>query len=482
MSLTIGGVAFLISILVILIKNCHSFEKEFQAMFLFSIITGILLDVGYVGKIGEFEILFNYVASVITFVISLGVIIKHHGDYSMTIWMSLFVLEVITGIALTLIFSKTYQTVTFQDSWDTVFAKSITPSNIGVQFSQLTIMLGRIILFFLNLTAFKLSCNRLWVFKSFNFFYKIGWLIILLSIVELILDNAVSASLFREFIYTIFGKSESTYDIPRQVGGIYVPLLTAREPSKIGIVYFAFALNSIFILERRRYKLTTIVYFFLMVLFLASGGALSSIIYLLALIFSLIFVSKNKMIAISFCIILSIPAGLVVFSLFGSRITDLLTNFSLFSKGIQYLPVNSEIVRMYSIYNNLKLFLHSPILGIGLGIGYSFSGLVTTLTNIGIAGLFIWIGALFSSVLKLKFKRSSLIFGIVVYLFTFSLVNHMGEMTYQDKSFFIFICLCSLNPKEKRLFTISKYLNRKLAVFSLSEGKQNIDKKTSMML
>ena len=165
--------------------------------------------------------------------------------------------------------------------------------------------------------------------------------------------------------------------------------------------------------------------------------------------------TKHRLKYITIIAILSVFSIDIIIKLFGVRINNVLNSISLFDEGIGKLTVSSEIVRFYSIYNNLSYFLKSPLFGIGLGVGYSFSGLATTLCNIGILGLILWCGALLSSIKNLQFKKSTLVWALICFFILYAPTSHMGVMTYQDKSFYIFLVLCSLNRNEQLEFTVA---------------------------
>ncbi len=456
MVFSIGGIVFLLFIALLIILNRDSVEKEFQGLFLFSIVSNLLLDVGYVAKIGSFEVLFNYVASVFCFFFAFLVLLKNKGNKVLYIWGLFFFAVVLIGAGTTILSSRHFQTVGFQDSWDLYFANNQMPGFLGFNSSQFIVMAGRIFLFFFNLAAFQCCCSRKWILKSSKVFFMVGWIVLALCFVEFFLDNSLSPSIIRNIIYSLFGKSEATYDTPRKTLGLYMPLLTSREPSKIASVYFLLALNSLFTFKRNYYKKASVFLFVFFSAMLGLTSAMSSILYLIALIGSLVLMSENRIKTGIILLFMAIPCALVAFKQFGSRIDVLFNNFASFPNGIGSLPVNSETVRFYSIYNNLLLFLKNPLFGIGLGIGYSYSGLVTALCNIGILGVICWTGVVISSQSNLCFKKSTLFWALLLFFLIFTPVSHMGEMMYQDRSFFLLLLLCSVNRNEQFGFTFEE--------------------------
>ena len=56
----------------------------------------------------------------------------------------------------------------------------------------------------------------------------------------------------------------------------------------------------------------------------------------------------------------------------------------------EVFPVNSDVVRLISIIDTTKDFLHRPLLGLGMGVEAAHSGVVSMLADIGVLGVFSW--------------------------------------------------------------------------------------------
>jgi hypothetical protein len=473
MQITVGGCFLLIACLYLGIRYRHSYRELFQAFFIFSILSGILLNLGYAGKVGSFEIAYNYILSIVMFFVSLTVLFHTGFDHRMLGWMFIFLAETLVGLLLAM--RTSYQSIPFQMNWDPYFGTGTALPIVGVDYKQFILMLGRILLFYINIMAFKKACDRTWILKASSLAFKVTLGVIGVAVLEMILDNAVSPTLFRNAMITFFGNSTATYQIPRQFFGIYMPLLSFTEPSEASFAYFLLAINALFQIYQGKRK-ASIAVLLILVLLLATGGSLSSAVYLvLILVLACFVLCRSVPKGILVLCLLGIPTGILGFRLFGSRIENIFKYLSSFSQGNTSLPQGSEIVRMFSIYNNLTYFLKSPLLGTGLGTIYSFSGFVTTLTDIGLLGLFVWSACLVSGLDNLHFHKGSLALAFVFFFASFAVTGHMGIMTYLDKSFFLFVILASLGRKEQILFTFEKYKDAILAdILDTPEGETTL--------
>jgi hypothetical protein len=455
MQVTIAGLIVGVLILALWIRYRSSPRELFQKLFLFSIVTGLILDVGYFAKIGSFEVVFNYGFSIVLLLAAIKVFFAEKPDHRTIKWILLFSAEVIFGFLAAYLSKRVVTGVAFDHSWDDHFIQKVPLDTLTVSVYQFTVMFLRILLFFVNVLAFRESCDRNWIVSSAKVLQKVSSAVILLWIVEFVCENSISPTLFRSWIIKIFGSSISTFAAPRQFLGVYVPLLTLREPSNLSFVYFVLALNSLFYFQRTGKK-TGIFMFACLVLFLITGASLSSAIYLVCLALAILALSKKPSLVLVIYLLLLIPSIFAMEYLFGDRLARIFASISSFGGDLRNLPATSEIIRLYSIYNNLVIFLRYPLFGCGLGMAYSFSGFVTSLANIGILGVFLWTGVLVSGLKNMGFSKKSLVFGFVVLFLAFLATGHMGVLTYADKVFYLLLLLLSINRREQFVFDVCK--------------------------
>jgi len=136
--------------------------------------------------------------------------------------------------------------------------------------------------------------------------------------------------------------------------------------------------------------------------------------------------------------------------MFSSRIELLVNELSSFSSGLEDLTFNSTIIRIYSIYNNIMCFLKVPVLGTGLGTVYSFSCIVTLITNFGIVGTILFVIFYIGNIQK-KFgdKRAGNLI-CIFWVVAFSCTGHIGYILYYSQIFFVTV-IGTLLLKKRRI-------------------------------
>jgi hypothetical protein len=461
-SLTIlGGITALISLYLFLV-NHKSSEKLFEAFFIFSVVSSLFCDAGYFFTVGSFEVLLNYVFAAIMAILSVFIIIKYRP--SNLAWISLgFLFAVLfCGVAITKLLHYSYYSVTYDRIWDSFFWLKEPLEVVSVSIGQFLKMFIRLFLFFVEVTA--ASCM-----PSKTFFRKcsewIAWSflgVFVFAFIEFFIDNFYSSTWFRGLIAFLIGNSSGTSSSTRSLFGYSMPLLLYREPSSMAFSMLAVALAGFYLFRFGEKKWQAYLCIIGSGFFLVLSGSLSSFIYLFILVVFFYFVTKRRKLYLGLLLGVGIPAAAVGIFLFRSRLITIVQYIPAFSRSLPSdLPGKSEVIRLYSIYNNFCIFLYRPLYGVGLGSLYCYSGLVSTLSNIGLLGLFCWCFALTSAMQPFHFRKKTMVLAFVYYFAIFALTGHMGDMVYTEKSFFILVMLCALISQDDLSVDKSQVLDDK---------------------
>jgi len=456
MTITIGGIIYIVILIVIFLKNRFSLSRMYRAFFELAVLTEFLLNAGYVAKLGNFTIAYNYLSSFALFIPSLVICIEYRKKIPsrMPIISLLFLIELFIGVSFSTLTRTSYQGVPFNDNYDSYFVYGKNLPFVSVDLNQFVNMFVRFVIIITNISAFSAIYSRKDFAITANHFYKVGRFVLFIALIEFFFDNFVSDSLIRSLLFSIIG--ESGYFLPRQFLNFYSPLLASYEPSETSFVYYFFALVALFQLKTANTKSNEkiIIYFMLYLLLLVTTGALTSLLLLSSLLLVIIvYLINDRSYFAGACIIVgSILAFLVIITFFSNRINNIFYYAAKFNYGVASLPPVSEIIRIYSIYNVLMHFFNHPLFGIGLGICFSFGALPTLLCNIGLVGFLLWISLMKASLSKFSFSRASYLVSFFNFFFIlFFFGYHMGEMVFYERSFFILVMLTYLSCKEKRL-------------------------------
>ena len=426
-------------------------DKVFNSFFLISIITGLVFDVGFILQIGEsFTFEYNYLFSIILFVLAIFILMKKKLSASFFVPFIIFAFYLVLITVIPILNHTTYLSAEKDLVWDVYFGvdgEKYTPvsNGIGSFFIIVRVLMFLISFYTLSLTLTKED------FKSWvKITYYVSWVVIVLSVIETLVNNLASPTAFRSLCFDFFGKSESTYEVPKSIRRFYTPMLFMREPSSYSLSLFIFAINNILYLYRYSYRntLRIILNILLIVLFSVASFSMSSLIYLLVLFFiSIYIVGVNRGWFAILVAIIAIPVGIVLFK---DRVMNTLDIFSTFHYALpKDLPAVSEIIRFYSIYNNFTFFLKYPLFGTGVGAIYSFSSTVTLLSNIGIVGVLMFIYLIYVLTNNIFKTKSFSMFTVVVVILSFTLTGHMSLILYIDKIILLYLVCKSIHLQKE---------------------------------
>lgn len=413
------------------------------------VISTIFLDIGHVAIVGDFIIEYNYLFTMLFLVAAIIYLIFNHPKFSRNcIYFLFFVLSIIFSYFYHIIFKSVYYSSNFATTWDVFFEGNGELMEISINIDVLQTLLRTLIFGFsiCVLTQSKLitSENICALSKKIVFLANFYLLYLLF---EFLLLNLFNSNILRDFSYNFFGFSESSFIGSRVVLGFSMPMGIAREPSNLALCCFYILIANLYLIFVTRKHLFTFIVYSIFCLLI---GSLSSYWYafIIILIIFVALILKRKTLTgrifsaktIFFIIFILIFFVFAIFVLFGNRIENILSAIQNFDPyNVKWLEASSEIIRIYSIYNNLYYFARNFLLGTGLGTIYSFSATITLITNVGIIGLGLFLGFYIISlnnnmIYKRKCVKHIL---VVVLLMMFLTTGHLGYILYFEKTFFI---------------------------------------------
>lgn len=450
---SIFGIALIIYIMFYMLKVIRrpSLVKD---LFFISIVLQLVGDVGYLIKINNVTIEYNYFLSAICglfsviYIISKGKINKK--DFFVII---IYLVTILLSMLYPLIFNLHYESVSFNDSWDLLFSSN---SSIGeVTFDKHAIgMYFRVVIFIISFYIFSINLDKDDLKKYSKKLYKISWIIIGFSILEFLITNYVDVSFFRNLVLKIFGQSDATYLVQRKnFLNMYMPMGFMREPSSYAKTIYIFAINNLFYYKfedsKVRKNRNLIIFNILIMMFiLLFSNSMSGYIYILAILFIVLYTMKNKLVKVS--LFMYIPIFILpIYYLARNRLAIIGETLELLNMDPSRLQMQSELIRFYSINNNLKLFFNHFFVGCGFGTIYSYSALITLLANIGLIGVSIYsyINWYINSIATNSKQISWLT--IIIIILTYLFTGHMSNIIYLETFAYQIIVLKSLDIIKK---------------------------------
>ena len=242
------------------------------------------------------------------------------------------------------------------------------------------------------------SCYKIIVRKISGF----GKIVLSYGVAELVLKNIFHSNLTNRINCTMFGLGISTYTEIAFSSGLARLQGFTREPSHFSMAIFYFVL---IIIMNDLINNTKKTGFWLPVsmLLLLMCQSFAALVYLI-LIFVFVFTFyrkgkgtvniqkiKQRLWCISGFAIAVVIALLLcgMESYFSDRLAYVVRVVGKLINGGS-VPVNSDVVRLISIIDTTKDFLHRPLLGLGMGVEAAHSGVVSMLADIGVLGVFFW--------------------------------------------------------------------------------------------
>lgn len=420
----------------ILLKNV---KKLFNWFFSLTVIATVFFDIGYVCKIGDFIVEYNYLFTLMTFISAILYFLFykiHSGGHK---YFLLLILIIFVNLFLKALLKIEYLSADFNTVWDNLFIdkKLLT---VSVSKDVLNTII-RFLLFGVIVFAFIQSSSEIEINYITSKVYLCSKIYLAYILAELILLNIFDTNIMRETSYKLFGQTEFSFADPRNFLFLKAPIGIAREPSNLALSILYISIFSLYnFIKTGKGKSVIFLYALIAIII----GSFSAFLHLCTLAF-VIFLSlkkKTQRYIIAILPVLALGFVVLILKIDLDRITEFLNYFPYFKEGIGSLPQSSSVIRFFSIYNNFGYFIKYPLFGTGLGTIYSFSPMVTLITNLGIIGSVLFFKFYFDSISSVfNIKKIKVYIILPVLLFSFTFTGHLGYLLYFEKTFVLFIVI-----------------------------------------
>lgn len=470
MSVSIFGILTILYVILVPVNGLYfrrkPIEQIYSKLFFVSVLFSLVFDVGYVAQISGFVVEYNYLFSIVNLLFAIPVIARHRINNNFSILFVIFAVIITFNTLFVFLLKIGYVSCPHEVVWDHYFGSNSSLPVVYVSKSSFFIIC-RIIIFLVSFYAFALTLTKDRILIFSKIIYKVSIIVIVASFIEIFVSSFIDPYVIRKLAYRIFGHSSSTYDISKHIWKIYSPMLFMREPSTYAHSLFFFGINNIFYLQCKSQPdsgLPKLILCAIGVLLLISFS-MSALLYFAVLAFLLLYCFGNKK-AIPIAILGIGLIAVAVELMYSNRINNIFSYILQFGVSEpKDLPVSSELIRLYSIYNNLVLFVKNPLFGCGVGSIYSFSGVVTLFANIGIIGVVLY-SALINNVTNEIFgvKRFAWLTLLTVFM-AFSLTGHMSYILYNERIGYLFILVKGMQLAKESKVAVAKTVPNKVAVY-----------------
>ena len=336
------------------------------------------------------------------------------------------------GSFISLIFHPhTYIVDTYKTSWDQLlFFRTGSRTILHVGLHSIMIEIRLIIWGLIGLVVFDDRRNNE---KITNIIIKLTNLHIYFALFELATKTLFKSNIATELRNIIFGLGQATYSSlsTRGTGSGFSIYGFTRESSHFATAMFLFAF---ILLISKKYK-NNILQLGLSIILMCSSMSFSSVMYIMTLLVVYFIVNgfritKRTMILILFIMFVVIFGIYKIFnnSYYRSRIYEFYIAFQSITNGFIGNDITSSKVRLYSIFESIKLFFSRPVFGLGLGTTSCYSGLASILVNVGIVGFLSWINYCFCGISIKKYQIKYIVLTIVLILLPNALIGELGMM------------------------------------------------------
>lgn len=474
-SIKVGNIAFLILQFYILLRE-EDAKKKYVSLFIFTAFCEVFYNLGYLFKIGGYEINLPYISIIIT-----------------TLWGILLLAKRVISFHKKSVFALMtfYSFLVLGLLWRLISPSEIIGINHYVQVDSLAtggsmaklevsgysfLILIRTILCSLSIACFGEIFNRKVFRKVLNKYIPIFKSAIVFAAVEFISNNFINPNLVRNIVIALFGRVSGAYTAPSFRGMFYSICLTCWEPSLANYALMFCVLGLLWNINAKNDK-TAFFYVAVAVLMMIISMSLTGLLFAAMVITFILFKKnvrdKSKKIIVILIPVTIVTGGFLMLSFAGVQnyLTDRLVRTW---KSIVYMTENpqslsifnvfggaSETVRFYSMFNNIYVWTKSPLLGNGLGTVSSTSGWISALANVGIIGIYLllkfnkWIS---KKVGLLDYKIAAFLIGVL-----FTLQGGLTDI-FCSTYYYLWIIFTSeiiSNYKIKRKCEIMKQNNKK---------------------
>lgn len=425
------------------IKKDLSFNKLFLISISISIAIILYCNVGFFANLGYVNFTYFEITQYFVFLISLAFIIVKKPSKKFVKFMIGWILFIVLNNLLLILFPTKVESVSIPGLWYDFF---VYGTRKAPKFTKHVISYDLYFIFLpivLNVFKQMLIKSKDEIVKFFNAI-SLFWIPISLS--EVFIKLVFGESFFFRFRDLIFGLNSDTVSQLTERGGI--PFFgLCSEPS---VYAFTLFLVTLFYLTINYKKRTTILYIIITSFFGLLTQSFTFVLFII-LQWSYYFV-LNRVVIIKFIrkykyIFFGILGIFILgctwyiqtsqFSYYWSRIENIMKIFR--GEDIGYV---SEVSRIFSSSQMIKVFIDKPLFGAGIGTTYGFSALANLLSNMGLVGV-TGIYFMFKSFLRTDKKSVEFYFLLIILLITFIVQGDIGLFVYPYIYFILVILYLS---------------------------------------
>jgi hypothetical protein len=374
-------------------QNIH---QKYRSLFSLTVAIEINSIAGYFVIFKGKELDYSDIALLVTSIVAFFcLILKNRMKRNQLLLSLLFAGIILAGVFHTIISTPTVKIIDYRTNWD-AYLYGYTEMTEAVIASQTVLMLIRVALFLLN-SYIVLGFDKNTILNVTKVCKNCMKLHIVYALAEaatkyILRSNALT--IFRNAFFGLGGSTQSSFQT--RGAGIEIYGWT-REASHLAEVMFLFWALCILTKDLRKQKIWLILAGVIMVL----SMSFSTVMYAacIAVLFVAVYRIKasRSFLTIAFLgIVLLGGLGYVVLNnkYYMGRLSGFVTDAAAIFSGKSSFSremVTSSKVRLLGMSETMKAFFERPLLGIGLGTAYCNSGIVSLLSNIGVAGTLAWI-------------------------------------------------------------------------------------------
>lgn len=432
---------FVLAIILWITVSTKSSKDRFIKILILNIVLATHFESGYFFSAGGFELGYDQVTSVFTAFFGL-LAIKGKFKKGALKTGALFYGSILAGVVGLVFFPYGERIVTgAANNYDDVISGVTKMQYASFDTSTISGLLFFGIFVVIVLCAYQLIDNTDVKYIVFRLSVYFKWIIIY-GVCELILVYLFNTNAHRLVINSVMGMGRATFsDLIIRDNGYMLQGLT-REASHY---MFALFITMVIIvaagaIQKQNTTFWVITYFILSFF----SFSLSTVIYSIGFIlyYMLILIRENPesakdmtgklLIYIGIGLFLLIIVMLVAWNTRGGTDNYLLQRMGEAEEVLiriltsdstsilrYYSYSDSSFIRIYSVIETFKLFLHRPILGLGMGVITCHGSTMMFLGDVGIAGVYFWYK------LMKQFKKKALLDYVAIKMYTLSIVLYI---------------------------------------------------------
>lgn len=446
---SIGGTALLImSIWQYISKN--PIEAFKSSLLIFTVVTAHI-QIGYMIRIDTFSITIPDALLIFNGVMAIILIVAQRGTVRVSVAELFFILIIFLSMVALAVRPYSEELVPLGVSW-TAVVSGIESGRVPNIDSASFIYLIRLALFLAILRLIILCKDRIIFLEFIEKFVIYSAPFIFLYSLEFLLKGAFGTNIILDIGNVIFGKLGAQLDFLLERGGLLALQGLTLEPNFLTQSIFIFSLAC---LVSKPSEIWIRAAFALVYPLLLFSGSLQAVLVASALFAFILIWTKidRSMIVLTFFVTFFIMLG-------SSQVSDGFAQYFLYRTSIitqiisdydnlKYeLIFNSEVVRIVSIVENIKLSMYNGLLGVGLGSTYAYGFVPSALSNIGIVGFLAWLWVMHWFFNKVGYRV--ILLRAVLMLLAFLFIGNLHLLYYPVN---LILGIALTKPVRKQVFT-----------------------------